>query len=157
MQTKVGKMMDTPTAAMLSNYNAWADEALFAAIARLPREHLYRQTKMLFGSVIGMINHKYQVDVICRANILGKEHSFSNRREVLHPEAVEMTKVNPTAGLYAPLRVVVYANQRRGATIEYTGRGAIRSVQKRRDRRDGAIARSAATYLFEESDHVGAR
>jgi uncharacterized damage-inducible protein DinB len=86
MQTEVRKMMDTATAVMLSDYNAWADEALFAAMARLPREHLYRRTKTLFGSMVGTLNHNYQVDVIWRANILGKEHGFSNRRELLHPE-----------------------------------------------------------------------
>jgi uncharacterized protein (DUF302 family) len=33
--------------------------------------------------------------------------------------AVEMTKVNPASGLYAPLRVVVYANAEGGTTMEY--------------------------------------
>ena len=33
--------------------------------------------------------------------------------------AVEMTKINPAAGLYAPLRVVVYANDLGGTTMEY--------------------------------------
>ena len=33
--------------------------------------------------------------------------------------ATEMTKVNPAAGLYAPLRVVVYANEQGGTTMEY--------------------------------------
>jgi uncharacterized protein (DUF302 family) len=33
--------------------------------------------------------------------------------------AVEMTKVNPAAGLYAPLRVVVYANEQGGTAMEY--------------------------------------
>jgi uncharacterized protein (DUF302 family) len=33
--------------------------------------------------------------------------------------AVEMTKVNPAAGLYAPLREVVYANAEGGTTMEY--------------------------------------
>jgi uncharacterized protein (DUF302 family) len=33
--------------------------------------------------------------------------------------ASEMTKVNPAAGLYAPLRVVVYANEQGGTTMEY--------------------------------------
>ena len=33
--------------------------------------------------------------------------------------AVEMTHVNPAAGLYAPLRVVVYANAEGGTTMEY--------------------------------------
>src|SRR3984893_3608889 len=33
--------------------------------------------------------------------------------------ATEMTTVNPAAGLYAPLRVVVYANEQGGTTMEY--------------------------------------
>jgi uncharacterized protein (DUF302 family) len=33
--------------------------------------------------------------------------------------ATEMTKVNPAAGLYAPLRVVVYANEQGGTIMEY--------------------------------------
>jgi uncharacterized protein (DUF302 family) len=33
--------------------------------------------------------------------------------------ATEMTSVNPAAGLYAPLRVVVYANDQGGTTLEY--------------------------------------
>jgi uncharacterized protein (DUF302 family) len=33
--------------------------------------------------------------------------------------ATEMTNVNPAAGLYAPLRVVVYANEQGGTTMEY--------------------------------------
>jgi uncharacterized protein (DUF302 family) len=33
--------------------------------------------------------------------------------------ATEMTKVNPAAGLYAPLRVVVYASAEGGTTMEY--------------------------------------
>jgi uncharacterized damage-inducible protein DinB len=86
MQTKVRNMMDTATAVMLSTYNGWADDVLFAAMARLPREYLHRSAKTLFGSMIGTLNHNYQVDVIWRANILGREHGFSNRREVLHPE-----------------------------------------------------------------------
>ena len=33
--------------------------------------------------------------------------------------AVEMTSVNPAAALYAPLRVVIYANDKGGTTMEY--------------------------------------
>jgi hypothetical protein len=54
-------MMDTATAVMLPTYNGWADDVLFGAMGRLPREHLYRPTKTLFGSMIGTLNHNYQV------------------------------------------------------------------------------------------------
>ncbi len=33
--------------------------------------------------------------------------------------AIEMTNLNPAAGLNAPLRVVVYANDQGGTTMEY--------------------------------------
>jgi uncharacterized damage-inducible protein DinB len=92
IQTEVRDVMDTATAAMLSTYNGWADDVLFAAMARLPREHLYQPTKTLFGSMIGTLNHNYQVDVIWRANILGEKHGFSNRREVLHPEFEDLVR-----------------------------------------------------------------
>ncbi|MGA8653415.1 MAG: hypothetical protein WB677_22870 [Xanthobacteraceae bacterium] len=68
-------MMDTATAVMLSTYNGWADDVLFAAMGRLPREHLYRPTKTLFGSMIGTLNHNYQVDVI-----LASQHSRQGAR-----------------------------------------------------------------------------
>jgi uncharacterized damage-inducible protein DinB len=90
MQMEVPGMMDTATAIMLATYNDWADDVLFAAMLRLPREHIYRPTKTLFGSMIGTLNHNYQVDIIWRSNILGKEHGFSNRREVLHPELEDL-------------------------------------------------------------------
>jgi uncharacterized damage-inducible protein DinB len=87
---EVPSMMDTATATMLATYNGWADDVLFAAMARLPREHIYRPTKTLFGSMIGTLNHNYQVDVIWRSNILGEEHGFSDRRKVLHPEFADL-------------------------------------------------------------------
>ena len=80
-------MMDTATAVMLSTYNGWADDVLFAAMGRLPREHLYRPTKTLFGSMIGTLNHNYQVDVVPgEPTFSARGAGFSNRREVLHPE-----------------------------------------------------------------------
>ena len=45
--------------------------------------------------------------------------------------ASEMTKVNPAAGLYAPLRVVVYANEKAARRWNMTGRPHVWSVQKR--------------------------
>jgi len=39
--------------------------------------------------------------------------------------AVETTKVNPASGLYAPLRVVIYANAEGGTTMEYDRPGSM--------------------------------
>jgi uncharacterized damage-inducible protein DinB len=89
-------MMDTSTATMLTRYNAWADDALFKAISRLPPETVYRKTDTLFGSMLGTLNHNYQVDLIWRANLVGERHGFISRRELLHPGMDELVKAQAT-------------------------------------------------------------
>jgi uncharacterized damage-inducible protein DinB len=85
-------MMNTSTATMLTKYNAWADEELYKAIARLPAEQIHRSTNTLFGSMLGTLNHNLQVDLIWRANLLGEKHGYASRRELLHPTIDELVK-----------------------------------------------------------------
>jgi len=79
-------MMDRGTAILLTEYNAWADRVLFDAITELPEGEIYKQTNTLFHSMIGTLNHNFQVDLIWQAHLLGKDHGFSSRRDVLHPD-----------------------------------------------------------------------
>jgi uncharacterized damage-inducible protein DinB len=85
-------MIDIPTAQMLANYNAWADETLFTALASLPASDIYRQTTTLFGSIIGTLNHNYQVDLIWQAHLLGKRHTFATRRDILLPKFEDLVQ-----------------------------------------------------------------
>ena len=78
-------MIDTQTLALLAEYNAWADEKLFAAVARLPEQSIYRDTRTLFKSIVGTLNHNFQVDLIWQAHLSGRQHGFTSRRDVLHP------------------------------------------------------------------------
>ncbi|MFA7664924.1 MAG: DinB family protein [Burkholderiaceae bacterium] len=77
--------MTTETGVMLAHYNDWADQRLFAAIGALPQGAVYRSSTTLFGSMLGTLNHNYQVDLIWRAHLLGRPHGFSSRRDLLHP------------------------------------------------------------------------
>ena len=83
-------MLTKDTALMLANYSNWADKVLFEAIGRLPEEAVYQKRKTLFGSMIGTLNHNYQVDLIWRAHLLGETHGFSTRRDLLHPNFVSL-------------------------------------------------------------------
>ena len=85
-------MMTKETAVMLARYSDWADQILFKAIADLPAGAAYRQSATLFGSILGTLNHNYQVDLIWRAHLLGQKHGFSSRRDVLHPDLAELVK-----------------------------------------------------------------
>lgn len=79
-------MLTTDTTLMLAQYNNWADQVLFKAIEALPEDAVYQNRQMIFGSMIGTLNHNYQVDLIWQANLLGEHHGFSSRRDLLHPE-----------------------------------------------------------------------
>jgi uncharacterized damage-inducible protein DinB len=78
-------MIDHRTLIMLAEYNAWADDTLFSAAAGLPDDSIYREKKTLFKTVVGTLNHNYQVDLIWQANLEGVDHGFSSRRDLLHP------------------------------------------------------------------------
>jgi uncharacterized damage-inducible protein DinB len=90
-------MMDIQTAHLLANYNAWADRTLFGAASKLPADDIYRPMKTLFGSIIGTFNHNYQVDLIWQANLLGKDHAFSSRRDILHPKFADLVEAQTVA------------------------------------------------------------
>lgn len=79
-------MLTTDTTLMLANYSKWANQVLFKAIEALPEGAVYQSRPMIFGSMIGTLNHNYQVDLIWRANLLGEQHGFTSRRDLLHPE-----------------------------------------------------------------------
>lgn len=79
-------MLTTDTVIMLAKYGNWADQVLFKAIQDLPKEAATKTKKTLFGSMIGTLNHNYQVDLIWRAHLRGEKHGFSTRRDLLHPD-----------------------------------------------------------------------
>jgi uncharacterized damage-inducible protein DinB len=85
-------MIERETAVMLTSYNAWADRTLFEAMSRLPEEALYRESTTLFRSMVGTLNHNYQVDIIWQSHLLGKEHGFGSRRDVVHPRFEDLVK-----------------------------------------------------------------
>ena len=77
-------MSDKTTLCMLFDYNAWADQILFDAMRALPEGALHKETGTLFKSMVGTLNHNYQVDLIWRAHMLEQKHGFTSRRDVLH-------------------------------------------------------------------------
>ncbi len=91
--------MTTPeNAEMLARYSDWADQVLFEAMASLPEGAIHLERGTLFKSMIGTLNHNLVVDLIWRAHLLGQEHGFSTRRDLLHPDfgdlVAEQTRIN---------------------------------------------------------------
>jgi uncharacterized damage-inducible protein DinB len=85
-------MITADTAVTLARYNEWADRVLFEAIRALPGDAASKPASTLFGSMIGALNHNYQVDLIWRAHLSGEKHGFTSRRDILHPDLGALAK-----------------------------------------------------------------
>lgn len=90
-------MIDATTAVLLARYNAWADRVLFEAVAGLPEGAVYRKSTTLFGSMLGILNHNYQVDLIWQAHLTGKRHGFTSRRDILHERFEDLVEAQAEA------------------------------------------------------------
>jgi uncharacterized protein (DUF302 family) len=98
---KLGRLDDS-VRALLKNNDI---EGLRAALKRIAGEDgLAIHYVALHGDLLALKGEKRPLTAYYIGNVLS---------------AVEMTHVNPAAGLYAPLRVVVYANAEGGTTMEY--------------------------------------
>jgi uncharacterized damage-inducible protein DinB len=78
-------MIDTAAARTLMRYNAWANRALFDAVAALPPAEPTRERATLFGTMVGTLNHLHVVDLIWQAHLEGREHGFTALNTVVHP------------------------------------------------------------------------
>jgi uncharacterized damage-inducible protein DinB len=106
-------MVDTNTVSLLAKYNSWADDLLFAAIAKLPDGTAYQETKTLFKSMVGTLNHNYQVDLIWQAHLSGKKHGFTSRRDMLHPSLEGLMGAQAEANLW----FINWASQQSSASL----------------------------------------
>ncbi len=93
-------MIDATTASLLAEYNAWANQTLFAAMMKLPDGTVYHETKTLFRSMVGTLNHNYQVDLSWQAHLHGKEHGFTSRRDILHARLEDLVRAQTEADLW---------------------------------------------------------
>ena len=79
-------MMNQQTARMFARYKAWADKVMFDGVGALPPGEAEKQHKTLFNTILGTLNHIYVVDLIWQAHLDGRQHGFTARNTVVHPE-----------------------------------------------------------------------
>jgi uncharacterized damage-inducible protein DinB len=83
-------MITTDTARMLARYNAWANRAIFVAVAALPEGEATRERQSLFGNMVHTLNHIYVIDLIWQAHLEGRSHGFEARNTKDHPPLAEL-------------------------------------------------------------------
>jgi len=83
-------MINLHTACMLAEYKEWADQQLFASLAKLPAEEVTKERQSVFKNMIGTLNHIYAVDSIWQAHLQAQPHAFKTSHEVSHAELANL-------------------------------------------------------------------
>jgi len=74
----------------LARYRMWADRLTFDAVAALPPGEATKERPTLFKTMVGTLNHNYVIDLIWQAHLEGRDHGFTARNLVLHPELADL-------------------------------------------------------------------
>jgi uncharacterized damage-inducible protein DinB len=75
---------------MLTRYNAWANELIFDAVAKLPEGEAVKPRTTLFKNLLHTLNHNYVIDLIFQAHLEGRDHGFTARNTPGHPPLEEL-------------------------------------------------------------------
>ncbi len=65
------------TIQMLTRYNAWANKAIFEAVAALPTGEADKERPTIFKNMINTLNHLHVVDLIWQAHIEQRPHGIT--------------------------------------------------------------------------------
>ncbi len=79
-------MLNPRSARMLARYNEWADRLVFEAMAALPAGEPTKERPTLFKTMVRTMNHNYLIDLMWQAHLEGRDHGYTRRDVVLHPE-----------------------------------------------------------------------
>ena len=83
-------MIASRSARKLSRYNAWANRAIFEAVAALPEGEATKARQSLFKNMVHTLNHNYVIDRIWQAHLEGREHGYEARNTKDHPPLAEL-------------------------------------------------------------------
>jgi uncharacterized damage-inducible protein DinB len=106
-------------------YKAWANELVFAAVAKLPAAEITAPRKIIFGSLLRTLNHVYAMDEVWRAHLEGRPHGYSTRNPEVCPPLVQLREAQRTMDAWW----VDYANalpeakQEEGVSFRFIGGG----------------------------------
>jgi uncharacterized damage-inducible protein DinB len=78
------------TARMLTRYNAWADEVIFAAVAKLPAGEATKPRQSIFKDMLHTLNHIYVIDRVFQAHVEGRVHGYTARNTPGYPPLEEL-------------------------------------------------------------------
>lgn len=76
--------------ALLTQYKAWADARLYAALAGLAASQLSAPTPVFAGSLLRTLHHVYLIDAVWKAHLLGVPHGYTTRNPESSPPFADL-------------------------------------------------------------------
>jgi uncharacterized damage-inducible protein DinB len=64
---------------MLTRYNKWANDMMFDALLKLPKEEINKKRAAAFGGILFLLAHVNIVDQIWRSHLRDEAHGFTSR------------------------------------------------------------------------------
>lgn len=83
-------MTTTSAIQMLTRYNAWANGAIFDAVAALPVGEAIKHRPTLFKNIVNTLNHLHLVDLIWQAHIENRDHGIKALNTILYTDLAEL-------------------------------------------------------------------
>ena len=83
-------MTTISTIQMLTRYNAWANRAIFDAVAALPVGEANKDRPTLFKNIVNTLNHLHVVDLIWQAHIERRDHGIAALNTILYTDFAEL-------------------------------------------------------------------
>jgi uncharacterized damage-inducible protein DinB len=90
------RMTAVDTIRLLTRYNAWANKAIFEAVAALPHGEASKERPTIFNNMINTLNHLHVVDLIWQAHIEQRRHGITALNTVLYTDLNELWRAQQT-------------------------------------------------------------
>ena len=77
--------------ALMARFNGWANDRLYASVARLPETAYRAERGAFFGSIHRTLNHLLAVDRLWTGRILGRDRGIRALDQVLYDDFAELS------------------------------------------------------------------
>lgn len=83
-------MINLATATLLTHYNRWANQLLFASLEQLPPAELDKPRQTAMKTMIATLNHMYVVGCIWQGHLLRRDHGFTSKQAIPFPALADL-------------------------------------------------------------------
>ncbi len=100
-------------------YKAWANEALFSALSKLPAYVVEAKRKIVFGSIVRTLNHTYTMDLVWRAHLEESSHGYVTRNPGDCPSLESLQRLQSEADAWFIEYLQSISAQQGAQTVEF--------------------------------------